>query len=97
MLDNVSDPHERADAAFRFGARWALRHQNPEVGSQLLEESLKLDPSRESAFAFLRDAYGTRGGDWDRVIGLAEELSEQAGENSSSAYLLANAGLARVA
>jgi tetratricopeptide (TPR) repeat protein len=94
VLDNVSDPHERADAAFRFGARWALRHQNPEVGSQLLEESLKLDPSRESAFAFLRDAYGTRGGDWDRVIGLAEELSEQAGENSSSAYLLANAGLA---
>ncbi len=93
VLDNESDPHQRADAAFRFGARWALRHQNPEVGSQLLEESLKLDPTKESAFAFLREAYGTRGGDWDRVIELAEELSQQAGENSSAAYLLANAGL----
>ncbi|HMJ13164.1 MAG TPA: hypothetical protein VK524_17205, partial [Polyangiaceae bacterium] len=94
VLDRTSDPNIKADAAFRFGVRWALRHQNPEVGSRLLEEALRLDPGNEAAFTYLREAYGTRGGDWERVIRLADELADRANANASSAYLLANAGLA---
>jgi tetratricopeptide (TPR) repeat protein len=93
VLDALADARQKAEVAFRFGVRWALRHQNPDLGSQLLEESLRLDPSREAAFAYLRDAYGLRNGEWDRVVKLADELADHAGENSAAAFLLANAGL----
>ena len=46
-LRRIDSPTGKADASFRFGARWALRHQNLEVGAQFLEESLRLDPNRE--------------------------------------------------
>lgn len=93
VLQNAADAVGRADAAFRFGVRWALRHQNTDLGSQLLEEALNLDPSREPAFTFLREIYGTRGGDWDRVLELADALAERAHDPKASAYLLANAGM----
>ena len=63
------------------------------VGAQLIEEGLRLDPSREEAFTFLRDAWGTKGGDFDRVIRLADELADRAVLGNSAAYLLAEAGL----
>ena len=87
------DQAAKAEAAFRFGVRWALRHQNPELGAELLEEALRLDPTREAAFTYLRDAYGARTGDWERLIRLADEVSDRAGANASAGYLLANAGL----
>jgi golgin subfamily B member 1 len=93
ILKGTKDPVHRADAAFRFGVRWALRHQNPELGSELLEEALRLDPTREAAFTYLREAHGARAGDWDRVIRLADEVSDRAGTNATATYLLANAGL----
>ena len=68
----ISDPKARADLAFRFGVRWALRHQNVDQGMPLVEEALKLDPGHEAAFAFLKDVYGTREGNWERVLDLAE-------------------------
>src|SRR6187551_1469959 len=92
-LKRIEAPVAKADASFRFGARWALRHQNLEVGSQFLEEALRLDPSREPAFTFLKDAIGVRGTDWDRVIRLADELSDRAGASASANYLLATGGL----
>ena len=49
-----------------------------------------LDPSHEAAFNFLRDTYGAKGGDWERVVVLAEKLADSGA--SGSAYLLATAG-----
>src|SRR6187431_3114829 len=92
-LKRLESPVAKADASFRFGARWALRHQNLEVGSQFLEEALRLDPSREPAFTFLKDAIGVRGSDWERVIRLADELSDRAGVSPAGSYLLASGGL----
>src|SRR6478736_1248054 len=92
-LKQLESPAAKAEAAFRFGARWALRHQNLEVGSQFLEEALRLDPSREAAFTFLKDAIGVRGSDWERVIRLADELSDRAGATPAANYLLATGGL----
>ena len=92
-LKRIEAPVAKADASFRFGARWALRHQNLEVGGQFLEESLRLDPSREPAFTFLKDALGVRGGEWERVLRLADEVSDRAGISASAGYLLASAGL----
>src|SRR6188768_199509 len=92
-LKRIETPVAKADASFRFGARWALRHQNLEVGSQFLEEALRLDPGREPAFTFLRDAIGVRGADWERVIRLADELSDRAGSTDAASYLLATGGL----
>ena len=56
-----------------FGTRWVSRHQNVDTGAKFLEEAIKLDPENEGAFHYLRDAYGRKGGDWDRVLSLAEE------------------------
>jgi tetratricopeptide (TPR) repeat protein len=92
-LEATIDPRQRADSAYVFGSRWALRHQNLEVGAELVESALRLDPTREEAFTFLRDVYGARAGDWDRVIALADELADRSNLGSSAAYLLAQAGL----
>ncbi len=92
-LKATSDAGEKASAAYQFGARWALRHQNVEVGTQLIEEALRLDPTREEAFTFLRDTWGTKGGDWDRVVRLADELSDRSNLGEKAGYLLAQAGL----
>ena len=92
-LKRLDSPLAKADASFRFGARWALRHQNLEVSSQFLEDALRLDPNREPAFTFLKDAIGVRGGDWERVIRLADEVSDRAGLSPAASYLLAAGGL----
>jgi len=84
---------EKAAAAYAFGARWALRHTNVELGSELVEEALRADPALEEAFTFLRDVYGARGGDWERVVALAEELADRSTLGQGAAYLLAQAGL----
>lgn len=82
----------RARLAHVFGTRWVSRHQNVDVGSKFLEASIKLDPENEGAFHYLRDAYGRKGGDWDRVLTLAEEAITTAGENGNATFLLAQAG-----
>ena len=92
-LKRIETPAAKADASFRFGARWALRHQNLEVGSQFLEEALRIDPTREPAFTFLKDAFGVRGGEWERVLRLADEVSDRAGVSDAASYLLASGGL----
>jgi tetratricopeptide (TPR) repeat protein len=91
LLAEIQDVATRAKVAFTFGARWAQRHHNPEVAAQFLEEALRLDPSQEPAFTFLRERYGQEEGDWERVLRLADELSDRAPRQS--AYLLASAGL----
>jgi tetratricopeptide (TPR) repeat protein len=92
-LKGAPDATSKAALGFVFGARWAVRHQNSDVSAQLFEEALRLDPSLEPAFTFLKDTYGTKGGDFEHVIRLADELADRAGLDQRGAYLLANAGL----
>ena len=89
VLEGLSG-HARGAVAFRYGVRWATRHQNPEAGAQLFEEALENDPDNEGAFAYLRDLWGTKQGDWERVATLAEKT---AGTNGGSPFMVAQAGL----
>src|SRR5690606_5967654 len=93
LLKELRDPSQKADASFCFGVRWALRHQNAEVGARFLETALRLDPAREPAFTYLRENLGNQAGDWDYVVGLADELADRSGAGSSAVYLLASGGL----
>jgi tetratricopeptide (TPR) repeat protein len=86
-----SSGKDRARWALSFGTRWVLRHQNLEVGARFLEEAIKLDPDNEGAFFFLREAYGKKAGDWDRVLTLAEEAATR-GDDGGNTFLLAQAG-----
>jgi len=92
LIDELPSRAERADLALTFGTRWVSRHQNFDIGARFLEEALTLDPSSEGAFHFLRDAYGKKAGDWDRVLRIAEEAATRAGENGNASFLLAQAG-----
>lgn len=92
LLENEEDKKTRAKTAHIFGTRWVSRHQNVDTGAKFLEQSIKLDPENEGAFHYLRDAYGRKGGDWDRVLTLAEEAVTHAGENGNATFLLAQAG-----
>ena len=89
----AAEPERRAELAQHFGARWALRHQNPELAAQFLEEALRLEPKREEAFTFVREFFGVRSGNWDYVIRIADELSDRSGLGAEGAYLLALGGL----
>lgn len=92
ILEAEANKGDRARLAHIFGTRWVSRHQNVDTGSKFLEESIKLDPQNEGAFHYLRDAYGRKGGDWDRVLTLAEEAVTHAVDNGNATFLLAQAG-----
>ena len=77
----------KAAATRAFGVRWAVRHQKPEVAEQWFAETVSLDPNVESAFLYLVDAWGTRGGKWENLVALAEENAER-----NPAFLLSQAG-----
>jgi tetratricopeptide (TPR) repeat protein len=62
--------------AHRYGARWASCHGDVEHAASLLEEALLGDPRDDGAFAFLRELWGTHGGDWQRVVKLCERVAE---------------------
>ena len=84
----------RGAVAFRYGVRWATRHQNPELGAQFFEEALESDPDNEGAFAYLRDLWGTKQSDWDRVAKLAETLADRTmAVDGGSPFMVAQAGL----
>ena len=91
VLQQTSDRATRARLALAFGTRWVLRHQNVDIGTKFLEEALKLDSDNEGAFFFLREAYGRKGGDWDRVLTIAEEAATRA-DDANVTFLLAQAG-----
>lgn len=75
--------------AFRYGVRWATRHQNVELGASLLEQAVLGDPSNDAAFTFLRELWGTHGDDWQRVLNLCEQIAENP---DAPSYVLAEAG-----
>ncbi len=76
MLAGLSG-RERGGVAFRYGARWATRHQSPETGVEFFEEALENDPDNEGAFTYLRDLWGAKQGDWERVSKLAEKTADR--------------------
>ncbi len=90
-LTATADRKVRARLALAFGTRWVLRHQNVDIGSRFLEEALKLDSDNEGAFFYLREAYGKKGGDWDRVLTIAEEAATRA-DHGGGTFLWAQAG-----
>jgi len=92
ILTAITDHVERGRLAMTFGKRWVQRHQNIDIGSRFLEDAVKLDVGNEGAFHFLRDAYGKKGGDWNRVLTIAEEGATRAGENGNATFLLVQAG-----
>src|SRR5258707_1156742 len=55
ILGSIADPLERSRVAFTFGTRWAMRHQNHELGAEFVEQAVEADPSNEAAFAYLRE------------------------------------------
>ena len=89
VLDALSG-RVRSEAALRFGTRWATRHQNPELGAKLLEEAIAHDAGAEGAFTYLRDLWGAKEGDWERVAALAEKVATDGGNGSP--FMLAQAG-----
>ncbi len=91
ILAKTADKAARANLAEVFGARWVTRHQNVDLGSRFLEEAVKLDPSSEAAFQYLREVWGRKGGDWERVLVTAEEAAHADDERST--FLLAQAGV----
>ncbi|HEY1955264.1 MAG TPA: tetratricopeptide repeat protein, partial [Polyangiaceae bacterium] len=93
ILSEIEDKMARARAALTFGTRWVSRHQNIDTGAKFLEITLKLDPTQDGAFFFLREVYGKKGGDWDRVLTLAEEAMTHGAENGDATFLLAQAGV----
>jgi tetratricopeptide (TPR) repeat protein len=93
ILGKIEDQAERARVAFCFGTRWAMRHQNHELGAEFIQQTVDADPSNEAGFAYLREIYGTVGGDWPRVVELADRLAEAVGDGPAAAFLLSNAGL----
>jgi tetratricopeptide (TPR) repeat protein len=72
----------RASAAFHFGLRWSMRHQNVDQATRFFEQSFLADPS-EPAFNFLREVYGTRDGNWERVAGLAESGARRTADGAA--------------
>ncbi|HQP35165.1 MAG TPA: hypothetical protein PLI95_08305, partial [Polyangiaceae bacterium] len=92
LVEDAEAPEHKAELAFRFAARWVTRHQNLDVGAELLEQSLQADPSNEPAFMLLREIYGTRDGNWDKVVSIGEGLLQHAPERGLQAFLLAQLG-----
>jgi len=90
ILAAIKEPAKRAEAAFRFGTRWVTRHQNIELGVELLQEAFAADPSKEAAFTFLREIWGTKEGNWERVLELLDKAQSHE-SNGSETFLLAQA------
>src|SRR6185503_20272317 len=91
VLAAISDTAKRGDAALRFGTRWVTRHQNLEAGVELLQEAFAADPSNEAAFTFLREIWGTKEGNWERVVELLDKATQARNTNGSETFILAQA------
>ena len=80
----------KAKAALDFGTRWASRHQNLEQATKHIEASFQAEPT-EAAFAYLRELYGTKEGNWERVAGLAESAASRV-KDGPQVFFLAQSG-----
>lgn len=92
VLESLSNAEERVSALLRFGTRWALRHQNPEVAGQYLEIALRQDPRCIAALNYLREHAEVREGGYEGVLALADALLEE-GVSERTRDVCAVAGL----
>jgi golgin subfamily B member 1 len=93
LIEEASDLAVRGQRAFRFGIRWVTRHQNLDVGAELLTEAIQADPTNEGALLLVREVYGTRDSNWSKVIEIAEASLDRAHDPGTQAFLLAQIGL----
>jgi tetratricopeptide (TPR) repeat protein len=91
VLAGAEERRTRAEMAFRFGARWATRHQNPDLGAEMLAEAFLADPSNEAAFAYLREVWGGKDGNWEKLVDLVDKAVAGPGSNGAESFLLAQA------
>jgi golgin subfamily B member 1 len=84
-------PRTRGRLALIFGTRWVGASSERRRRPAFLEEALKLDPDNEGAFFFLTEAYGKKGGDWDRVL-TSPKKPRRAPTTANATFLLAQAG-----
>ena len=62
-----------------------------EAGVELLQEAFAADPSNEAAFTFLREIWGTKEGNWERVVELLDRATQARPTNGSETFILAQA------
>ncbi|MBI5535063.1 MAG: tetratricopeptide repeat protein [Deltaproteobacteria bacterium] len=93
VIAEAPDAALRAQNAFRFGVRWITRHQNLDIGAELLADALIADPSTEAALLLVREVYGTRDGNWDKVMQIADKALSKAADQGTQAFLLAQIGV----
>ena len=92
-LDAELDTSRRAHLAYGFAMHWAARPQTLDIAAQLAEEAIALHAQLEPAFLFLKEVWGTRDGDWDRVVRLAESAHDRSTQPSARTFYLAQAGV----
>ncbi len=88
ILALALDDAERGKVAYRFGVRWATRHQNLDLAKKLFEEALRLSPEQSEAFSCLREIYGAEE-NWARAIEVAIALAERSNGMNQAAALAA--------
>ncbi len=74
VLDAVGQSASRSETLIRFGSRWALRHQNPEVAMRYLEEAVRFDPTQVTAAYYLREQAVLRDGAMAGVLSVLEQV-----------------------
>lgn len=92
IVDAISSAEQRANVAFRLGARWLTRHQNIDIGSEFLGRAFAAAPSDRAIFGLLRDTWGAKEGDWNHLVGLVDEVLDQIEDEAGRGFLLSQAG-----
>ena len=91
ILGRIEDKDSRSRNAMVFGSRWVSRHQNAEAGTRFLDLALQFDPTCEAAFLYMREAIGTKSGEWDRLLSIADTASLKS-VDGTKAFFLAQLG-----
>jgi tetratricopeptide (TPR) repeat protein len=100
LLEACRDTGDRGELAFRFGARWAQRH-NARLAVPLLLSALRVNVDYQPAVTYLYEASKTDSSLDEVLVGLAEELSDRFSSDMGPglkaggglSYLLASAAL----
>ncbi|MBX3181172.1 MAG: tetratricopeptide repeat protein [Polyangiaceae bacterium] len=88
ILGSALDDAAKGRVAYRFGVRWATRHQNLDLAKKLFEEALRLSPGQSEAFSCLREIYGAEE-NWAKAIEVATALAERTSGADQAAALAA--------
>lgn len=84
---------ERGEVALRFGTRWLSKHQNSELGAEMLAAAFAADATNLTSFSLLRELWGEKEGNWDRLVPIVEKAITEVADEQVRAILLAEAAL----